>query len=558
MGTKAVEFIGTSEKEAASRLLAIVTPIAKKYGLLPSVATAQCILESGYCKTDLAIHANNVCGMKCSLSGNTWAGSTWDGTSKYDKITQEDDGKGNLYNVNAGFRAYPCIEDSIADRCAYLLGAKKGSELRYKGIQKSRNYTEQIQLIKDGGYATDIHYVDKICNIIERFDLAVNDTVSETEPKKEEKPDSEKKIVRLGTRRINNIMARNRNQVPASRGATKPEFIVIHYLGVPSADNADLYGGGYGGHFNIYRNGTIYQAASPAKDVVWHCGGGLQGTGGHSFYGICGNYNSIGIECGVEYTEKVASADADSNKWYFTEETQESLVWLVSKLMDEFDIPIEHTVRHFDVTGKICPNPYVKNNHTRTSWTWNEFKQNLAQYRENGTITIPDSSSAVPEPTVEERNYLKIGDTGEKVKAMQKMLNATIKANLAEDGIFGPATETSLKHFQKREALTIDGLYGPVTEATLKHMYADKTAKPSEKNVLYRVQTGAFKYSKTCRMHLEKIHNAGFTDAFMTDRRVDGFYRCQVGSYSIKSNAEKMVERVKKAGYDAIIKEYTA
>ncbi len=68
--------------------------------------------------------------------------------------------------------------------------------------------------------------------------------------------------------------------------------------------------------------------------MVWHCGGGLQGSGGHSFYGICTNFNSIGIECGVCYTENVKEGDGDSNKWYFTEETQKSLVYLVSKLME--------------------------------------------------------------------------------------------------------------------------------------------------------------------------------------------------------------------------------
>ena len=97
-GTQASAFSGLSEKQAAEKLLGICAPIAKKNGLLPSVATAQCILESGYCRTELAQKANNICGMKCSLSGNT-------------------------YYINADFRKYPCIEKSIADRCAYLLGA---------------------------------------------------------------------------------------------------------------------------------------------------------------------------------------------------------------------------------------------------------------------------------------------------------------------------------------------------------------------------------------------------------------------------------------------------
>jgi N-acetylmuramoyl-L-alanine amidase CwlA len=38
--------------------------------------------------------------------------------------------------------------------------------------------------------------------------------------------------------------------------------------------------------------------------------------------------------------------------------------------MDEYGIGIDHVIRHYDVTGKICPNPYVKNNNYKTSWTW--------------------------------------------------------------------------------------------------------------------------------------------------------------------------------------------
>ena len=179
---------------------------------------------------------------------------------------------------------------------------------------------------------------------------------------------------------IHDITKENLSQVPASRGSNKIEFIVVHYLGVPNADNPYLYGGGYGGHYNIQRDGSVYKAADPKTAVVWHCGGGLQGSGGHTFHGICTNYNSIGIECGVCYSDtSVKEASGDSEQWYFTTETQESLVWLVAKLMKEYGIGIDHVIRHYDVTGKICPNPYVKNNKTRTSWTWDEFLARVKQ-----------------------------------------------------------------------------------------------------------------------------------------------------------------------------------
>lgn len=172
IGTQAsdVNSLG-NESTIANKILEIVRPIAVSYNLLPSVAAAQTILESGYCGTELALKANNVCGMKTSLSGNTWKDSKWDGSSSYEKSTLENKPDGTPYTIVAGFRKYPCIEDSISDRCAYLLGAMNGKKLRYEGIQNCKNYTEQITLIKNGEYATDVNYIPKITNIIKRFEL---------------------------------------------------------------------------------------------------------------------------------------------------------------------------------------------------------------------------------------------------------------------------------------------------------------------------------------------------------------------------------------------------
>ena len=186
-GTQAAEFAGLSEEAAAVKILDLVHDCDRS-GILPSVTAAQMILESGYVTTDLARNANNVFGMKCTLSGNTWPGSTWDGKSKYRKITAEQTASGSTYYKPADFRKYPCIEDSVKDHAAYLLGAKNGSELRYKGLTECTDYEAAIKLIKAGGYATDTKYVDKICSIIRRFKLDQYDgevtTVAKTIPEK--------------------------------------------------------------------------------------------------------------------------------------------------------------------------------------------------------------------------------------------------------------------------------------------------------------------------------------------------------------------------------------
>ena len=171
MGTQAKEYKDLSESAVVKKIGPLCKADQKKSGVLACVTIAQFILESGYGSTDLAQNANNCFGMKTSLSGNTWEGSVWDGVSKYTKKTAEYDSAGKKYYITADFRKYPCVEDSIADHSAYLTHAKNGSKLRYAGLKGEKDYKKAITIIKKGGYATDPQYVNKICNIIERFDL---------------------------------------------------------------------------------------------------------------------------------------------------------------------------------------------------------------------------------------------------------------------------------------------------------------------------------------------------------------------------------------------------
>ena len=164
-----------SEADAIKKVGALFTADQKKSGILASVSLAQFILESGYGKSELAQNANNIFGMKCSLSGNTWSGSSWDGKNKYTKKTQEQHADGSYETITADFRKYPCIEDSIADHSAYLLGAKNGSKLRYDGLKGCTDYKKAVQIIKDGGYATSLTYVEKLCSIIEKWNLTQYD-----------------------------------------------------------------------------------------------------------------------------------------------------------------------------------------------------------------------------------------------------------------------------------------------------------------------------------------------------------------------------------------------
>lgn len=173
-GTQASELKDLSNEEVILKVGPLFTADQKKTGILASVSLAQFILESGYGKSALAQQANNCFGMKKSLSGNTWAGSAWDGKSIYTKKTKEQRNCGTE-TVTAEFRKYACLEDSIADHSAYLTGAKKGSALRYEGLKGCTDYRKAAQIVKAGGYATSTAYVEKLCSIIEQRKLTQYD-----------------------------------------------------------------------------------------------------------------------------------------------------------------------------------------------------------------------------------------------------------------------------------------------------------------------------------------------------------------------------------------------
>jgi flagellum-specific peptidoglycan hydrolase FlgJ len=175
---------GLTEAQKIAKIAPLYQQCQRDTGMLASVGLAQFCLESGYGTTDLAQNANNLHGMKCSLSGNTWSGSTWDGVSKYNKKTAEQDASGRQYYIYADFRKYPSCKESIYDRAAYFIGAiRTGTTKRYPNVNLITDAIEQVKLLKAGGYATDVNYVSKLTSIIKRFNLTQYDVTSQVDYK---------------------------------------------------------------------------------------------------------------------------------------------------------------------------------------------------------------------------------------------------------------------------------------------------------------------------------------------------------------------------------------
>lgn len=171
LSTQAAEIAELSDRAAADYVLERVKNVSLGSGILPSIVAGQMILESGFCRSELALQGNNCFGMKRGLSANSWPNSTWDGISILVLPTKEQNAAGTEQTVMAAFRKYNSIEESIADHNAYLLGAKNGKRMRYEGLTRAADYEEAARIIKQGGYATDIQYVEKLCNVIKKYDL---------------------------------------------------------------------------------------------------------------------------------------------------------------------------------------------------------------------------------------------------------------------------------------------------------------------------------------------------------------------------------------------------
>ena len=78
-------------------------------------------------------------------------------------------------------------------------------------------------------------------------------------------------------------------------------------------------------------------------------------SNGGKLYGKATNKNTISIEICSNLKSGTSSSAANHAGWYFTEASINNAVTLVRYLMKKFNVPIENVVRHYDISGKLCP-----------------------------------------------------------------------------------------------------------------------------------------------------------------------------------------------------------
>lgn len=78
-------------------------------------------------------------------------------------------------------------------------------------------------------------------------------------------------------------------------------------------------------------------------------------SGGGRLYKIAANANTISIEICSNLKSGTSASKTNHEGWYFTEAALNNAVRLAKILMKKYNIPLERVVRHYDISGKICP-----------------------------------------------------------------------------------------------------------------------------------------------------------------------------------------------------------
>ena len=143
-------------------------------------------------------------------------------------------------------------------------------------------------------------------------------------------------------------------------------WICLHFTsgnGDTAQNNADYFAreGGLNASAHYFVDTKRIVQSVKDGDTAWHCG---RERGG-SYYNDCRNANSIGIEmCSVIL----------NGVYVIPEETMKRAAKLTRELMAKHHVPVSRVCRHYDVTHKQCPEPWVRN-----PKLWEKFKTMLVE-----------------------------------------------------------------------------------------------------------------------------------------------------------------------------------
>lgn len=242
------------------------------------------------------------------------------------------------------------------------------------------------------------------------------------------------------------------------------KWLVIHFT-ANDGDNATNNG-------KYFKNNVVKASAhyfvdddtivlSVPEDYIAYAVGGKKLNSGGIYHGIVTNYNSISIElCDT----------VKDGKYNVSAKTRAKAIELAKDIVKRHNIDKSHVVRHYDITGKMCPKYYVDDINE-----WKAFVDDIFNSKSTKKQTTLNSNS---------------------VKNLQKALNSSYKLKLSVDGKLGTKTKTVLNTYvvknytknayakwiqqrlkDKGYSIKVDGKFGKDSEKVLKQFQKDKGLK---------------------------------------------------------------------------------
>ncbi|KJD53705.1 N-acetylmuramoyl-L-alanine amidase [Bacillus amyloliquefaciens] len=259
--------------------------------------------------------------------------------------------------------------------------------------------------------------------------------------------------------------------------------IVMHYTATPGAsalNERDYFNGTCiaikrkaSAHYFVDRKEA--QHIIPENEVAYHAHD--KNRCYVSFLKPNANTKSISVEMCVEKDGMIHS------------ETVQNAAELVADLCKRYGLSTNKIVRHYDVTNKICPAPWVSDSSQLTT-----FRKKVDSLLGNKTVSKTTSSTSQSSKST--GTILKKGASGSQVKALQKRLIAAgfSLPKYGADGSYENETVQAVKALQKKAGIAVDGIYGPATEKALAAIGAKKK-KPSSngKKSSYPLPSGIYK-----------------------------------------------------------------
>lgn len=158
------------------------------------------------------------------------------------------------------------------------------------------------------------------------------------------------------------------------------EYLVIHYTAGTSskggtAKRIATYFGKQdtkaSADFIVDQDETVQFNPDIRNQYCWAVGDKLYKTFstslGGTLYGKARNANCISIEmCSDKKNAK--SLKVTDTDWSISDKVVERTALLARKLIEEYEIPLDHVIMHHCISGKQCPQPWVRNEECLSNW----------------------------------------------------------------------------------------------------------------------------------------------------------------------------------------------